>query len=113
MGVAVGGLGRPDTPVASAPVVVPPLMSMNVVAESPTVPEVEETPAKSKLNPMGLDKRVADTTAAGPSPMVPQFTPAVPMPMPAARTADDKIAEGLNDPNPMGDPAIGMMTSKL
>ncbi len=89
-------------------------MDVEVPAAPSVVPQAAtEKPIPTRLNPMGLEKRVADTTGVGPSPVVTPPAVCVPMPMPAVMTADDKIAEGPNEVNPMGDPAVGMMTSKL
>lgn len=75
-----------------------------------------EPAANTRLNPMGRDMRGNETAGAAypaPIPMPMATTPAAPV-VPAAKPADDKLAEGVNnDPNPMGEPHIGMMSSKL
>ena len=83
----------------------------------PAIQLVAETPTSPKLNPMGMEKRPNDTleSAAAPVPMitpVPAVTAPVPVVGPPTRSAADRIAEGPpNDPNPMGDPHIGMTSS--
>lgn len=112
--VALGGVDRTDVPVEvsyQTPADVQ-MMPIRPVGGPFVVPVTDEPPMRSKLNPMGMERRATDTADAGPSPMV--LPPVVPAVMPAPRPADDKIAEGLNDPNPMmGDPAVGALMSKL
>lgn len=77
-------------------------------------PPVAESASNTRLNPMGRDMRGNETAGAAypaPMPMV-MPTPTTPV-VPAVKPAEDKLAEGVNDPNPMGDPHIGMMSSKL
>lgn len=115
--LALGVSGRTEPTFAEAPL----LQSVSVVASDVAVPTeaaatpqvANEMPVPTRLNPMGMEKRVADTTGVGPSPVVTPPAVCVPMPMPAVKTADDKIAEGPNEVNPMGDPAAGTIMSKL
>lgn len=108
---------RGEPTFAHAPTILPVAIT---AADAPTPAEPQllqkvapEKPIPTRLNPMGMDKRVADTTPVGPSPVVVPPPAVVPMLMPAAKPTDDKVAEGLNEPIPMGDPAVGMMMSKL
>ncbi len=114
--ITVGVSGRGEPTFARGPLDHP-VTVIAVDAPPPAEPHLlqkvnPETALPTRLNPMGMDKRVADATPAGPSPVV--IPPAVvPMPMPAAKPTDDKVAEAPGDHNPMGDPAVNMLMSKL
>jgi hypothetical protein len=77
------------------------------------LPPVVESASNTKLNPMGRDVRGNETAgAAYPAPIPMALAPPAPA-APVVKPAEDKLAETMNDPNPMGDPHIGMMSSKL
>ena len=87
------------------------------VAETTTAPiAVCDPPVRQyKLNPMGMEKLPAETAGATyPTPTItPTPTPTAVPAKAAVKGPDDKIAEGPNEADPMGDPVIGMMMSKL
>lgn len=105
--------------VVSAGRILPTVVSAAVSEEPalvtpPAAQLVAETPNAPKLNPMGMEKRPNDTleSAAYPTPMIiPMPTCTMPIVGPPTKSAADKIAEGPTDPNPMGDPHIGMTNS--
>jgi hypothetical protein len=120
--LTIGWPARTDPAVALAPAagwsaVATPID--DTPAEADTRPRAVGTmPTHLKLNPMGLEKRATDAaSAAYPMPMPltgPPAPPAVvPTPMTPAKPAEPTIAEVPNEVDPMGEPHIGMMMSRL
>lgn len=116
--LAVGAGWRNEPTVAQLPTGAPMTVSVLTVGVDPppseavVPPALAEKPIPARLNPMGMEKHLADTTDVGPSPVVGPPAATVPTP-PAAKPTGDKIAEVPNDTNPMGEPVVGMMMSKL
>jgi hypothetical protein len=95
---------------------VPPLPTdarSHAVSLTPAPPGA--SPASTRLNPMGMQKRPAD--AVGAASAAPVFAPTPtgtpPAGAAAGKRADDKLAEGPAEANPMGEPRVGMTMSRL
>lgn len=91
-----------------------PITEESALVTPPVIQLATDTSTAPKLNPMGMEKRPNDTleSSAYPTPMIiPMPTCTTPIVGPPTKSATDKIAEGPTEPNPMGDPHIGMTNS--
>lgn len=107
--VQVAGLSRPLPVAMTAAIPFDPTAEQATAAASTDGRQPADASTSAKLNPMGMERRSNDTleSAAVPVPMAMPTPAAVPV-GPQPRTAEDQIAEGPNDPKPMGgDPHIG------
>ncbi|MCU0703876.1 MAG: hypothetical protein MUF18_07845 [Fimbriiglobus sp.] len=111
LAVGLTGWREPSSAVTSIRAIPPAVVALEV-ADVDVPHTAAERPTGPTLNPMGMEKRGAEPLdTACPLPVAVPSVKVVPVTMP--KPVEPAVAEGGDEPNPMGEPKTGPITSNL